>query len=1291
MKIILKTTFHLWRWTVHLASLLLILAALLLPLGRLLSTQLNAYRADVEASISAYLGAPVHIQALQVIWQGWTPTLHLDGFRLDDPTGQVLQADFQQAWVRPALLDSLLSGQWVLNNIHLEGLRLVLQRDDSDIYYLVARLQGLAVWLLHIRSLDVVFQEWELRDLNSTEPPLIFHDLRLSLRNHQRGTRRLDLAVQLPATLGNSLLAAGEWYGDSADPRTWSASFYLRGKALNWTGWPLPVKPIAGLVNQLELWGDWQQQSLQTLRGKASWQALTPSGPPDNSGLRKLLANLPVLTTAFNWQRDTGGWQLHSNWTGLDRKGTALLHSTVDLTLLTPRDGTAQRLEGRCRDLRLQDLAALATPWLDTTQRTLLADLNPRGQLPELLFRIPLDNTYAPLPLNLAQQGGDYALAARFQQLATRSGQNVPGIQGLSGSLTLDQDRGRLDLETGSLRVDAANLWRAPVNFDTLRGAIQWQRETAGLRLESTGLTLTRAAFNTRLQGQVTLYNDGSSPLLELSLKYKNLDIEQLRHYLPTAVMKPHLVDWLDRALVSGRIPAGELVLQGRLTDFPFDEGQGLFETRLQVVDTILDYQPEWPRLEELEAEVVFRNRSLQVEAVAGKLLHAELKRAQAGIADLAHPVLEIQGQAQGPTVTLLRLLRESPLAHSMWDTVKTMQATGNNTVDLKLHIPLDTHLVAAQGTVHFAGNSLTLPAWNLELQHIQGGLDFTEAGLAAKDIRLLWHGEPLRLDIDTSHEPGGGTHFSLHGQPSLSALAGGAAAALTPYMDGRGQWDAVLTIPAGRSNEFTLELASDLAGVTVRLPPPLDKSAATRRAFKARFRLDRKANLQLQLHYEPAIEAALEFVDFPDRSRFKRGELRIDSGAAQLPETAGLAVVAHLPRLTLPAPEQGAVQNPLFPPWLSTVAARFDELRIGNQAFAQVAVRAIQRGDRLTLTLDSEAIAGRLSVPTSFARETPLEIELQRLALHSTGQTPEQTSLAYDPRTLPLLRVTVKDLSLNDNSLGSLRLSTIPQVTGLRLSELQLRSDFQQITASGDWLMTATGPLSHLQAELHSKDLGRTLQVFGYKAALEGGKTEAGLNVNWPASLPAFAPELLRGTLSVQVGQGRLPEVEPGVGRLVGLVNVFSLARRLRLDFGDLFEQGLSFDRIEGNFTFAGGRADTDVTLEAPSAQILIDGQVNLKQRDYQQTVTVTPHISSPLVIAGSIGSIIAGATPMGAAVFLAGQILKPGIDRIARSQYSVTGSWENPVIERTDARAATHEAAVPVESNAPAAGGNR
>jgi uncharacterized protein (TIGR02099 family) len=1275
MNIILTGTSYLWRWTLRLAGLLLILAALLLPLGRLLSTQLDAYRAEVEQGVSDYLGAPVQIQHLKVTWQGWTPTLRLDGFYLTHPADQVLQADFQRVWVSPALLDSLLSGRWVLNNIHLEGLRLVLQRDDDDLARLKARLQALAAWLLRIRSLDVVFQEWELQPANSTGPPLVFHDLRLSLRDHP-GSRRLDLAVQLPETLGSQLQAAGEWRGDGNDPRTWKVTFYLRGNTLNWADWPLPVKPAAGRISRLELWGEWQKQALQTLRGKATLQALPPPDLPATSELRKRLADGPEFTTVFSWQPTAAGWQLYSNWTGIDKKGSTALHSVVELSLLTPA-GTTQYFEGRGRDLRLQDLVVLALPWLDASQRNRLAELNPRGQVPEWLFRIPLDQAYAPLPPDLAPQGGGYALAARLQQLATRTWQNLPGIQGLSGYLTLDQDSGRLELETGSLRVDAANLWRAPLTFDSLRGPVQWRRDTTGLRLESPGITLSRAAFNVHLQGNVTLFDDGSSPQLELGVQWANLDVGQVRQYLPATLLEPRLVSWLDRSLVSGRVPAGELVWRGRLAEFPFDKGQGLFETRFKVLGTILDYDPAWPHIEDLEAKVVFRNRSFQVEALGGRIWNADLQRVQAGIADLEHPVLDIQGQAKAPGATLLRLLRESPLAAKAGMYVKGMRLTGDHTLELNLHIPLDPRPNTVQGMVHFTGGNLTLTEWNLELQRLQGNLGFTEAGLTAKELRLLWHDEPVRMDIDTDPQPGGDTRFHLYGQLSLRALAGSAADALAPYAEGRGQWDAVLAVPPGRLDTFTLELASDLEGIQVKLPPPLAKPAATSRPFSLHARLDHSAELQLQLHYEPDTQAVLEIVAFPEQPRFSRGELRINSGAARLPKAPGLAVVAHLPRLTLAAPAPLTLRTPLVPSWLSTLDARLDELVIGKQSFAQVAVSARQRDDRLTVALDSQTLAGRLALPTLPGRETPLEIELQRLLLNTNEQVPELNA-DDDPRALPPLQITVDKLSLNGTALGSLRLSTTPRPDGLRVNELQLQSDLEQLTAGGDWLITAAGPVSHLEARLKSKALGKTLQAFGYKV-MEGGKTEAELKVNWPAPLPAVSPERWRGTLHLHIGKGQLTEVEPGVGRLVGLVNLFSLMRRLRMDFSDLFGQGLSFDHIDGDFTFADGQVHTDMTLETPPARIRIDGPVNLKDRTYQQTVTVTPHISSPLAIAGTI---IAGSNPVGAAVFLAGQLLKPGIERLARYQYAITGSWDNPVIERK---------VVPADTGAPSKGWNQ
>ena len=59
----------------------------------------------------------------------------------------------------------------------------------------------------------------------------------------------------------------------------------------------------------------------------------------------------------------------------------------------------------------------------------------------------------------------------------------------------------------------------------------------------------------------------------------------------------------------------GEGVFRGPANDFPFDNGQGLFEIRFRLEDAVLDYTPGWPRLEGARADVTFSNRGLRVES----------------------------------------------------------------------------------------------------------------------------------------------------------------------------------------------------------------------------------------------------------------------------------------------------------------------------------------------------------------------------------------------------------------------------------------------------------------------------------------------------------------------------------------------------------------------------------------------------------------------------------------------------------------------------------------------------
>jgi len=151
---------------------------------------------------------------------------------------------------------------------------------------------------------------------------------------------------------------------------------------------------------------------------------------------------------------------------------------------------------------------------------------------------------------------------------------------------------------------------------------------------------------------------------------------------------------------------------------------------------------------------------------------------------------------------------------------------------------------------------------------------------------------------------------------------------------------------------------------------------------------------------------------------------------------------------------------------------------------------------------------------------------------------------------------------------------------------------------------------------------------------------------------------------VAITVKDGVLKDVDPGAaGRVFGLLSVQALPRRLTLDFKDLFGKGFHYERIEGTFTVENGNAYTqDLMLKGDAASLALTGRVGLAAEDYDELVTVTPSVSTTLPIAGALAG-----GPVGAvAGLLAGTVFKDQINRAASYQYTIKGTWAEPVVER-------------------------
>ena len=153
-----------------------------------------------------------------------------------------------------------------------------------------------------------------------------------------------------------------------------------------------------------------------------------------------------------------------------------------------------------------------------------------------------------------------------------------------------------------------------------------------------------------------------------------------------------------------------------------------------------------------------------------------------------------------------------------------------------------------------------------------------------------------------------------------------------------------------------------------------------------------------------------------------------------------------------------------------------------------------------------------------------------------------------------------------------------------------------------------------------------------------------------------------MHGRLRMTVGEGSIPDIQPGAGRLLGLVSLTEIPRRLSLDFSDFFRQGFSFNSINGEFELRDGNAYTDdLHIDSPAADIHISGRTGLAQRDYDQQMEVLPRTSSVLPVVGALA-----AGPAGAAIGAVAQaILQRPMKQIGRTLYQINGSWEEPLID--------------------------
>ncbi len=1249
-------------WLVISTAIILTLFRLLLPL-----VDLTPYKDEIERIAEEGAGMPLRIGSMRIELHRAHLALSFTDVSLLDTKTDLARLHFKEAHADIRLLASLINRRLTFGGAMVSGARLrVIRRWDGS--FMVNGLQessvgsqgSIAGFFLRGARLKVRDSVVYWLDEKNRMPALRFSHVNADLLNNEY-RHKMSASMRLGEDEAESIQLVADLREGLGNPLEFDGRVYLKTSGVKLAG-RLGQKitqgmEVAGGQVDLETWAEVSKGRIKGVVGNAELTELRFSDEQQQP------LELDRFSTQFAWKEIERGWRLDLDRLVLVSNRQLWPPGRLNLARQSEADGGIS-LQVGADYLGLQELTQAMVLFLpqESKLRQVITGLGPAGHLTR--FRLALDQ----------QKAGEvqWQVSGSVTQFASKSWKSVPGLSGLGLKFEGDQQGGILLLGSNGFSMEMPGLFRDNLSADKLDGYFKWHYSAQqGLSLKTSDLHVANQHLQTLSRLELLIPLTGKTPFIDMQTDFWNGDGAQKSRYLPVGIMPGALVNWLDKSIVSGTVNAGSMLLHGPLKAFPYTNHDGRFEVLFGIEKLVLDYMPEWPRLEEVVAEAHFLNNSLSIKLSEGMMLNTELQQAEAHIQHLskASPV-EIKGALLGPVTDLFRVLSETPLKQQFGKFTEEVAGSGRARTMLDLRIPLqrqDSWKIS--GNVDFQKATLTIRHHDLQIKDLVGRLKFDDQKVWGKDIKGRLLDQQVAFQVTPKINDGKKfTRVSTRVKapsiwlrqrvPQLDILQGDVLAQV--HLD---------VAHAAVKTPVRLSIHSDLKETSVSLPAPLGKKPGELRDTDVVIDFQANSRSEVSIEYAGLLRALLRDAG----NGFNQGDLRFGAGPVEIVGPKGIRLHGETQNLDLDhwvvwldqrkkSLESSSAGLPV------EIDLRVADLLVAGVACADVKIEAGPKASGWQVRFESEDVSGILTLPGDLKR-LPVDIHLQHLKLKMADLAPahagsgKREARDKDPSTMPALDLEIDALSIDGKPLGHALLKWRRAPLGIQLTQLKVGGGSIDLQGQGFWHLQDGRHTTHLDLQGRVASLGELQKEFDLQLGIDKAPMNFETALDWP--LPPYALKLdeLAGSLEVKIESGEVTEVDPGMGRLVGLFSLHALGKRLLLDFSDLFAKGLEFDRIEGSFELSDGDAyTTDLEMVGPAVRIVVTGRTGLDSQDYDQVVTVTPRVSSTLPLVGAL----AVNPTVGVVLAVAQQLLGKQMDRISQTEYELTGSWDQPVIKK-------------------------
>ena len=1280
MKVFLQ---RLFKFVAYAAAGVVILLAIGVGLFRLFLPRLPEYQEDIKNLASTATGMHVEFSGMDARWGLSGPEFEFynaELIRMDTKTRLIAA---EKVRVSVALTRLLLEGERVVDRIVVSDTSLELRQLEGGGWWIQGgpvedlfrnrRKDGPALTDIEFIAEDVQIMFLQPGD----ERPRAFEVPRASLSIDKR-RMAFSADIRPPTDLGRRLgVSATQLLDRPADERQWDIS--IDGIDLNLAGWSDlqtdGARRVASGSGDLEL---------SIAYGKGG---VTNAGAEvDFAGLSLSEGSVFDLTGRLELNIADDGWLIAAEKFRIATTAHQWPETSFRAEFSTDGAGSVVMLDVKASYLRLDD-AALFSPWLAPEQQQRLAAFDPSGTVRELIATVSDVDSDSPR----------FDIAAELEAIGVAADGRRPGIRGFTGVLRANRLGGRLEIRSADAVVELPEYLSRPIDIAAADGTVIWRSSDTSTTVLSDSIRIRNAVFDSQSNVQLVINAAESAPVIDLASTWSISDLAAAREYIPQKVIKPKLYDWFQSALVKGSIPKGSTTLNGPLDKFPFDGDEGRFLLQGSVRNMTFKYQPMWPATEQSDMEVVLDK--MRLYSVSNRSVSAgnETVDARIEIADLREPVLKIDAFSTGTLESIRAFSMQSPIGNIFGGQLERIAVSGDASFTLDLTVPLkDPKSFEFTSRVRSNNGTLAIDGFPAPVTDIIGEVTLSREDISSESLGARFLGAAVMLELARSDDPRFSVVATSKGMVTAEAIIGELGVPLDGMIGGSTDYTARILFPRGGQeapSPLTIQIDSELQGLGFALPEPVGKTAAAAMKIRGDIRiLPGGDTIESAGFAENGLAWQVGFSRLDSGWDLDRGVVSMGGDVADPAETRGLHIRGTAPIVRLEdwlslsrSGEQkvGAAER------IRSIDLVVDDLYAVGQHLRGHRVQVDRSARDWLVQIDGENAAGSIFVPYEFDSERALVLEMERLYLPGDEEASEAPSTP-DPRKLPPMTMTVKDFALGERFLGEVDVRIERTADGLQATAITAKDPTFEIAATGRWVADGSDPLgsrTYVTGTVTSTNVVETMRRLGFTPGIASDQMTANLDLNWSGGPRGEFLDVLDGEVEVRFGDGQLEEVEPGAGRMFGLMSIVELPRRLSLDFRDVFNKGFGFDKIAGTFRIVDGESYTcDLSLEGPAADIGIVGRASLARRDYDQAAIVSANFGNTLPI---VGAVVAG-PQVAAALLIFSQIFKKPLQEVGQVYYGIRGSWDDPLVDTTTAADfASHGELAGCVPNAESAGG--